>query len=196
MALLLDLWWVLSPIFVMDTARPPLRAGALLLEGGIQYTNRDALIFTLNGVSNYPAFPPFAHFVDLSTGLCCSTWLLVMTINTEPCDVPHDQHRNALILGILYLAFQAFPIIFEQGHGFNVQTSGLTFLGIGIGMLLALASQPYWNRYVTLPQVLRIELTDVCGCTGSTHRSPSFIMAIPHRKSDSSWVCPVASLFH
>ncbi|KAI0721913.1 MFS transporter [Cerioporus squamosus] len=52
---------------------------------------------------------------------------------------------SALLLGILYLAFQAFPIIFEEVHGFNVQSTGLAFLGIGLGMVLALASQPYWN---------------------------------------------------
>ncbi|KIY50669.1 MFS general substrate transporter [Fistulina hepatica ATCC 64428] len=53
---------------------------------------------------------------------------------------------TALVLGILYLAFQAFPIIFEDVHGFNMQMTGLTFLGIGIGMLCALASQPFWNK--------------------------------------------------
>lgn len=53
---------------------------------------------------------------------------------------------SALLLGILYLAFQAFPIIFEQGHGFNMQTSGLAFLGIGLGMILSFTSQPFWNR--------------------------------------------------
>ncbi|EIN05659.1 MFS general substrate transporter [Punctularia strigosozonata HHB-11173 SS5] len=53
----------------------------------------------------------------------------------------------ALILGVLYLAFQAFPIIFEQNHGFSPQETGLSFLGIGLGMFMALASQPYWNRW-------------------------------------------------
>ncbi|KAF5378556.1 hypothetical protein D9615_007032 [Tricholomella constricta] len=53
---------------------------------------------------------------------------------------------TALILGILYLAFQAFPIIFSDGHGFNMQTTGMTFLGIGLGMVLAISSQPFWNR--------------------------------------------------
>ncbi|CDO74082.1 hypothetical protein BN946_scf185043.g132 [Trametes cinnabarina] len=52
---------------------------------------------------------------------------------------------SALLLGILYLAFQAFPIIFEDVHGFNVQQTGLSFLGIGTGMVAALATQPYWN---------------------------------------------------
>ncbi|KDQ49456.1 hypothetical protein JAAARDRAFT_187026 [Jaapia argillacea MUCL 33604] len=52
---------------------------------------------------------------------------------------------NSLILGILYLAFQAFPIIFEQKHGFTEEMTGLTFLGIGIGMFLAIFTQPFWN---------------------------------------------------
>ncbi|KAF8200040.1 major facilitator superfamily domain-containing protein [Mycena galopus ATCC 62051] len=53
---------------------------------------------------------------------------------------------NALLLGILYLMFQAFPIIFEDGHHFNEQTTGLSFLGIGIGMGIGLATQPFWNK--------------------------------------------------
>ncbi|KAH9853814.1 MFS transporter [Lenzites betulinus] len=52
---------------------------------------------------------------------------------------------SALLLGILYLAFQAFPIIFEGVHGFNSQQTGLTFLGIGLGMVVSLCGQPYWN---------------------------------------------------
>jgi multidrug resistance protein len=53
---------------------------------------------------------------------------------------------NALILGILFLTFQAFPIVFVGKHGFNMQCTGLTFIGMGVGMLLGLATQPYWNR--------------------------------------------------
>ncbi|KAK7444059.1 hypothetical protein VKT23_015456 [Stygiomarasmius scandens] len=53
---------------------------------------------------------------------------------------------TSLILGILYLAFQAFPVIFTLGHGFNMQETGMTFLGIGLGMLIALSTQGYWNK--------------------------------------------------
>ena len=56
--------------------------------------------------------------------------------------------RSALILGIQYLTFQAFPIIFEDGHHFDVQSTGLSFLGMGIGLFLGLACQPFINRYV------------------------------------------------
>ncbi|EJD54229.1 MFS general substrate transporter [Auricularia subglabra TFB-10046 SS5] len=51
---------------------------------------------------------------------------------------------SALVLGVLYLTFQAFPVIFGQVHGFNVQMTGLTFIGMGLGMSIALATQPYW----------------------------------------------------
>ncbi|ELU43269.1 MFS transporter, putative [Rhizoctonia solani AG-1 IA] len=40
----------------------------------------------------------------------------------------------------------AFPTIFGTNHGFNTQSVGLSFIGIGIGMIFALASQPFWNR--------------------------------------------------
>ena len=62
--------------------------------------------------------------------------------------------RNALLLGIQYLAFQAFPIIFEKNHGFDVQSTGLSFLGIGVGMIMAISTQPYWNRQVFLQRFI------------------------------------------
>lgn len=53
---------------------------------------------------------------------------------------------NALVLGILYLTFQVFPIIFENGHGYDMQSTGFTFLALGLGMLISLCTQPWWNR--------------------------------------------------
>ncbi len=39
----------------------------------------------------------------------------------------------ALVYGILYLWLEAFPIVFEQVHGFNPGQLGLAFLGILVG---------------------------------------------------------------
>lgn len=55
---------------------------------------------------------------------------------------------SALLLGILYLFFVAFPIVFAQ-HGFNLQQIGLSFLGIGIGMISAVCTMPFWARHYT-----------------------------------------------
>ncbi|KAH9938655.1 major facilitator superfamily domain-containing protein [Fomitopsis serialis] len=54
---------------------------------------------------------------------------------------------NSLTLGILYLTFEAFPVIFGDVHGFTYQETGLAFLGMGIGMFGALSTQGLWNRY-------------------------------------------------
>lgn len=56
--------------------------------------------------------------------------------------------RLSLILGILYLTFQAFPIIFAGKHGFNPGQTGLSFLGVFVGLAIAMASMAYWNRCV------------------------------------------------
>ncbi|SNX84327.1 related to multidrug resistant protein [Melanopsichium pennsylvanicum] len=55
---------------------------------------------------------------------------------------------SALLLGILYLFFVAFPIVFEM-HGFNLQEIGLSFLGIGTGMIAAVCSMPFWAKHYT-----------------------------------------------
>jgi hypothetical protein len=71
-------------------------------------------------------------------GTMFNTHLLSVVNKTLP--------RNAFLLGLQYLAFEAFPIIFMEKHGFSLQTTGLTFLGIAIGFLLGVATTPYWNE--------------------------------------------------
>ena len=59
------------------------------------------------------------------------------------------------------MTFQAFPIVFVGKHGFNMQCTGLTFIGMGVGMLIGLATQPYWNRYgsFSTPRPRRLTVT-------------------------------------
>ena len=44
----------------------------------------------------------------------------------------------ALIYGLLYLWFEAFPIVFIEIHGFTLGQSGLAYLGILIGALVVI----------------------------------------------------------
>lgn len=53
---------------------------------------------------------------------------------------------SAILLGILYLFFGAFPLVFRTNHGFNLWQIGLSFLGIGVGMIIAIATDPVWHR--------------------------------------------------
>ena len=59
-------------------------------------------------------------------------------------------NRLSLILGILYLTFQAFPIIFAGKHGFNTGETGLSFLGVFVGLVIAMLSMAYWDSYVLI----------------------------------------------
>lgn len=53
---------------------------------------------------------------------------------------------SALLLGILYLFFGAFPLVFEGVYGFNLWQVGLSFLGMFVGILLAAGLDPVWHR--------------------------------------------------
>ncbi|CAG9992133.1 unnamed protein product [Clonostachys byssicola] len=56
---------------------------------------------------------------------------------------------SAILLGILYLFFGAVPQIFRTNYGMNLWQSGLSFLGIIIGMALSLLTNPLWIRIRT-----------------------------------------------
>ena len=53
---------------------------------------------------------------------------------------------SALLLGVLYLFFGAFNLIFENNHGFELWQTGLTFLGLFVGIVIAILSDPVWHR--------------------------------------------------
>ncbi|KAF2269604.1 MFS general substrate transporter [Lojkania enalia] len=53
---------------------------------------------------------------------------------------------SAILLGILYLFFGAFAEVFQNNHGFTISQLGCTFLGLFVGMLLGIASDPFWKR--------------------------------------------------
>ena len=62
----------------------------------------------------------------------------------------------AILLGIVYLFFGAFPLVFETNHSFQLYQVGLSFCGLGIGMIIGVASDPFWHRhYLTL--IARLE---------------------------------------
>ncbi|KAF3763023.1 MFS general substrate transporter [Cryphonectria parasitica EP155] len=54
----------------------------------------------------------------------------------------------SVIYGILYLCFVAYPIVFEDKRGWGPGTTGLSFLGIGIGTLIAIFMEPVWRRII------------------------------------------------
>ncbi|KAM7207434.1 putative multidrug protein [Naviculisporaceae sp. PSN 640] len=53
---------------------------------------------------------------------------------------------SAILLGILYLFFGAFPLVFSTNHGFNLWQVGLTFTGLLVASITAAASSGVWDR--------------------------------------------------
>ncbi|KAK3905044.1 major facilitator superfamily domain-containing protein [Staphylotrichum tortipilum] len=52
---------------------------------------------------------------------------------------------TAVLLGLLYLFFGAFPLIFRTNHGFNLWQVGLTFMGLLVAMVIACLTTPFWT---------------------------------------------------
>ncbi|GAB1193449.1 hypothetical protein APSETT444_002665 [Aspergillus pseudonomiae] len=53
---------------------------------------------------------------------------------------------SAILLGILYLFFGTFPMVFRTTYDMNLWQGGLTFVGMIVGMALAAAMTPIWSN--------------------------------------------------
>ncbi|KEF54431.1 uncharacterized protein A1O9_09598 [Exophiala aquamarina CBS 119918] len=53
---------------------------------------------------------------------------------------------SSILLGILYLFFGAFNLVFTEVYGFDLHQVGLSFVGLLIGMILGISSDPLWQR--------------------------------------------------
>ncbi len=85
-----------------------------------------------------------------------SSWQLISTnmkrpvvlFLTEPI-VCFINVWNALIYGILYLCFVAYPVVFAQHRGWSAGFAGMSYLGIGAGIVLAIAVEPIVRRIIS-----------------------------------------------
>ncbi|KAL4061760.1 major facilitator superfamily domain-containing protein [Scleroderma yunnanense] len=103
---------------------------------------------------------------------------------------------NALLLGVLYLAFQVFPIIFEDKHHFSIQMTGLSFLGLGIGMIAAISTQPLWNRFFARKSAqfngkMPPEVILIVGQVGAVLVPISLLWLAFTTYSNVHWVAPI-----
>ncbi|KAK9427775.1 major facilitator superfamily domain-containing protein [Lipomyces doorenjongii] len=72
---------------------------------------------------------------------------------TRPLKLLYYEHMvlnlclfSALLMGILYLFFGAFGVVFVGAHQFQLWQVGLTFLGIFVGMIVAIGLDPIFSR--------------------------------------------------
>ena len=57
-----------------------------------------------------------------------------------------------IIYGVLYLNFSAYPIVFQQEHGWNTGVGGLAFLGILVGTIVSVILSVWYVN----PQYLKV----------------------------------------
>ncbi|KAH9886328.1 major facilitator superfamily domain-containing protein [Xylariomycetidae sp. FL2044] len=53
---------------------------------------------------------------------------------------------SAILLGILYLFFGAFGLVFGENYNFELWQVGCSFLGILVGMVISSSSSPLWQH--------------------------------------------------
>ena len=61
--------------------------------------------------------------------------LTLLLVNTLDIDLYPAQ----FVYGCLYLLFEAYPIVFIEGHGFNSGENGLAFLPLFVGSVISTA---------------------------------------------------------
>ncbi|TKA73486.1 hypothetical protein B0A49_04210, partial [Cryomyces minteri] len=60
----------------------------------------------------------------------------------------------AIVYGTLYMLFGAFPVVYQQGRGWSEGIGGLAFLGVAVGMSMAVAYSIFDNkRYLQVANV-------------------------------------------
>lgn len=53
----------------------------------------------------------------------------------------------SVIYGLLYMFFFAYPIVFMEGKGWSASKTGLMFIPVGLGVLIATALSPIFNKH-------------------------------------------------
>ena len=54
----------------------------------------------------------------------------------------------ALVYGVLYLCFVAYPLVFQKERGWSSGMTGLAYCGIGVGAMIIILAEPLLRRLI------------------------------------------------
>lgn len=57
---------------------------------------------------------------------------------------------GAFAFGLIFLLFTTFPLVFREQYGFSVGISGLTYLGLGVGVFIGLFAQQIMTKRIVV----------------------------------------------
>ncbi|KAI4121791.1 MAG: hypothetical protein LQ347_006734 [Umbilicaria vellea] len=142
------------------------------------------------------------------TGLAAIKFLLTVTlfrpihmIFTEPI-VGHFSLYVGFNFSVLFAFFDAFPIVFQGVYGFDAGYSGLTFVAIGVGCVLATGTTAVLDRVLYRKEYLRSLTEGRQGLVVPEHRLYAAVvgsLGLPiglfwfgwTARADVHWVSPV-----
>ncbi|KAK4212144.1 major facilitator superfamily domain-containing protein [Rhypophila decipiens] len=99
---------------------------------------------------------------------------------------------SALLLGIVYLFFGAFGVVFVGNYGFSLSELGLTFLGLFAGVIMGAVCQPWVYKDYLRRNKRREELTGEIGVSEPEYRLPPAIagaVLVPVGLFIFAWTC-------
>ena len=132
-----------APLFHLRTDLPCLLTTAITITDPVLLKRKATKLRKETGDDRY--FAP----IEKSTKSIPKTvaWALLRPFQLlflEPMCLVLDVY-SAVLLGVLYLFFGAFPLVFGTNYGFNLWQIGLTFMGLLVAMVLAACSTPVWG---------------------------------------------------
>ncbi|KAB2572005.1 Polyamine transporter 4 [Lasiodiplodia theobromae] len=111
------------------------------------------------------------------TGAAAIKFLLTVTLVkpihmlfTEPI-VAFVSLYVAFVFAVLFSFFEAFPIVFEGVYGFTKSQTGLTFLAVGLGVVLAGATAVYCDLHFYQPAYRRAAAASATSASTTTGRT-------------------------
>ncbi|KAK1058821.1 hypothetical protein LTR74_013136 [Friedmanniomyces endolithicus] len=94
-----------------------------------------------------PPTPPMSALTQLKILVTITIARPLVMLATEPI-VMFFSLYNAFTFSVLFAFFAAYPYTFETVYGFNTWQYGLTFLGIGLGVILAVLTNIVIDRLI------------------------------------------------
>ncbi|QKD55444.2 MFS transporter [Fusarium oxysporum Fo47] len=107
-----------------------------------------------------------------------STYRPIMLLTLEPMCLSLCIY-SALLLGIIYLFFGAFQLVFESVYGFQLWQRGVSFTGLLVGMIFAILSDPFWRLHYRRLEERALDLTSPDSDFMPEWRLPPVIVGAP-----------------
>ena len=133
MAIFTGVLWIAGSIFIPETYPPVLQRAR-----AAELSKRTGKVYQSRGDVDQGKVT-FAHVFKTSLS---RPWILLFR---EPIVFLLSIYM-AIIYGTLYMLFGAFPIVYQQNRGWSPGIGGLAFLGVAVGMIIAVGYSIWDNK--------------------------------------------------